>query len=343
MTRRGNGEGSIYEQRPGLWAAAITVHLSSGGRVRKTYYGKTRRIVQEKLAAATSARQHGALALERPTIAEYFERWLSRERRVRTAASYSSYARNHIAPALGHLHLDELGVHDVADLLQEKLDSGLSAQSVGHIRAVLRAALSEAEREELVFRNVAKIAKLPAPVEQYEGRVLNLEEAQRFLAAAEGDRLVALYRVILPLGLRTGEALALRWEDVDLEARTVHVRHTLQLVRRADRKVRGAGEGLVAMPTKTRRSKQKLPIPEICVRALRGHRARQLEERMAAGTKWQDTGYVFTTARGAPPEPSAPSETTLIVRTLSRSPKASMIGPSDNRCFASGPGPYTAL
>jgi integrase len=65
--------------------------------------------------------------------------------------------------------------------------------------------------------------------------------------------------------------------------------------------VRGAGEGLIAMPTKTRRSKQKLPIPEICVRALRGHHARQLEERLAAGAaKWQDTGYVFTTTNGAP-------------------------------------------
>ena len=96
------------------------------------------------------------------------------------------------------------------------------------------------------------------------------------------------------------QALGLQWADVDLEARTMHVRHTLQCVRRADRKHRGEGEGLQLMPTKTRRSKQKLPLPELCIRALRVHRARQLEERFAAGTSWQDMGFVFTTPHGKP-------------------------------------------
>ncbi|HZP97808.1 MAG TPA: site-specific integrase [Candidatus Limnocylindria bacterium] len=100
--------------------------------------------------------------------------------------------------------------------------------------------------------------------------------------------------------LRTGEALALQWGDIDFEARTMHVRHTLQRVRRKDRRVRGEGEGLVLQPSKTRTSKQKLPMPEICVRALRAHRARQLEERLAAGLRWAGTDFVFTTTAGKP-------------------------------------------
>src|SRR5713226_4279702 len=103
-------------------------------------------------------------------------------------------------------------------------------------------------REELVHRNVASIAKPPAPIEPFEGRFLTLEEAKRFLAAADEDRLSALYRVALACGLRTGEALALQWADIDFDARTMHVRHTLQRVRRTDRRVRGDGEGLVLQP-----------------------------------------------------------------------------------------------
>ena len=298
--RRGSGEGSIYEIKTrGRWCAAITVHTPLG-RSRKWLYGTSRRAVAEKLAAASVDRGRGTLALERPTLATFLGRWLNVERRLRTQQGYEGYCRRHIVPALGHLRLDALTVAQVSEMLKAKLDGGLSPQTVSQIRAVLRAALSQAEREELVFRNVARIAKLPAPVEPYEGRFLTLEEARRFLAAADEDRLAALYRIVLPLGLREGEALALRWDDVDFEARTLYVRHTLQRVPRKDRTRRAAGEGLVLMPTKTRRSKQKLPIPEICVRALRAHLIRQLEERLVAGPRWAETGFIFTTPLGSP-------------------------------------------
>lgn len=298
--RRGSGEGSIYLiKERGVWCAALTVQTPIG-RKRRWFYGRSRREVSDKLASATVARRRGTIALERPTLKEFLARWLAVERRLRTQQGYEGYCRRHIAPALGHIRLDELTVAHVAEMLKAKLDTGLSPQTVSQIRAVLRAALAQAMREELVFRNVASIAKLPAPVEPFESRFLTLEEARRFLNAADGDRLNALYRVVLPLGLREGEALALRWDDVDFEARTILVRHTLQRVPRRDRSRRGQGEGLVLLPTKTRRSRQKLPMPEMCVRALKAHRARQLEERFAAGSRWLDTDFVFTTPTGAP-------------------------------------------
>ncbi len=298
--RRGSGGGSVYPIRNrGLWCAAITVKIATR-RTRRWFYGKTRREVQEKLAAATVARQRGTLALERPTLAQFLERWLRIERRPRTQEVYTGYCRREIVPALGNLRVDEIGVGHVSDMLKAMLERGLSPQTVAHARAVLRAALAQAMREELVFRNVAGIAKSSAPIEPYEGRILTLEEARRFLKAADEDRLAALYYVALSMGLRVGEALALRWEDIDFDARTMHVRHTLQCVTRAERGHRAEGEGLMLLPTKTRRSKQKLPIPEVCVRALRAHRARQLEERLAAGTAWQDSGFIFTTPLGRP-------------------------------------------
>ncbi len=298
--RRGSGEGSIYYIKArDRWCAAITVQTPTR-RKRRWLYGKTRREVQEKLAAAAAARQRGALALERPTVAQFLERWLAIERRPRTQEVYAGYCRRELIPALGHIRLDELTVAHASEMLKAMLDRGLSPQTVAHARAVLRCALAQAMREELVFRNVASIAKSPAPIEPYEGRVLTLEEAKRFLAAADHDRLAALYYVALSLGLREGEALALGWEDVDFEARTLHVRHTLQRIRREHRWQRGDGEGLVLLPTKTRRSKQKLPLPEVCLRALRAHRARQLEERLAAGPQWEEHSFIFTTPLGRP-------------------------------------------
>ena len=299
MTRqRGRGEGSIYfHKASGRWCAAITVQLPDRRR-RRWFYGQTRREVQEKLASAVVRRQQGTLALERPTLAQHLERWLAVKRRPRTHASYESYVRRHLLPAFGSRRLDELTVTDVTHLLEAKMRAGLSAQTVGHLRAVLRSALSDAMRQELVFRNVAAIARPPAGVEPYEGRVLAPDEVRRFIDAARADRLSALYLVLLPLGLRIGEALALRWEDIDLEARTVHVRHTLQPVPVALRETPSAA--LVLAPTKTRRSKQKLPLPEVCVRALREHHKQQLEERFAAGVKWIEQGLVFTSRTGHP-------------------------------------------
>lgn len=116
----------------------------------------------------------------------------------------------------------------------------------------------------------------------------------------EGSVTRAAPVLVLALGLREGEALALRWDDVDLDAHTIHVRHTLQRVIRRDRRLRDDGEGLVLLPTKTRLSKQKIPMPAMCVDALRAHRVRQIAERLRAGPAWQSDGYVFTTPLGSP-------------------------------------------
>jgi integrase len=118
----------------------------------------------------------------------------------------------------------------------------------------------------LVSRNVAALAEGPR-VPEYEPRYLTIPEARRFLEAASTDRLSALYSTALALGLRQGEALGLRWQDVDLDARTLHVDHTLQRVR---------GAGLQLLEPKTKRSRRTLTLPDAVVRALRAHRARQL-------------------------------------------------------------------
>jgi len=129
-------------------------------------------------------------------------------------------------------------------------------------------------------------------VEGYEIQPFTLGEARVFLDAVRGDRLEALYSVALTMGLRQGEALGLRWEDVDLETGTLHVRHQLQRV---------AGQ-LRQVPVKTARSRRTLAIAPSIVGSLREHHRRQVEDRLLAGSRWRETGYVFTTSIGTPLE-----------------------------------------
>ncbi len=289
--RRGALEGSLYRRTDtGTWVAAMTVQ-SANGRRRRWFYGRTRADVLEKLDAARQAQREGTLPVGRPpSLAQFLTTWLAAlSLAPSTVRGYEQVVRVHLIPAIGHVRLDRLTPLDVDRMLREKQRAGLSAQSVANTRAVLRSALSFAVRKGLVARNAVKLSE-PIRVRQYEAAYLTREEARALLDAARGDRLEASYSVAIPLGLRQGEIIGLRWSDVDFDAKRLHVRSQLQWVR---------GKGFVLSEPKWH-SKRALALPEITLRALRAHRVRQAEERLRAGTTWQDHGLVFTTEIGTP-------------------------------------------
>lgn len=292
--RRGNGEGSIYQRSDGRWAAVVDVGREGGKRRRKTLYGRTRKEVAERLKIALRAQQQGLLPTgdDRQTVSAFLEWWLAEvvENTVRpsTAVSYATKVRKHIAPEIGHVPLTKLGPADVQALLNRKLAAGQSARSVQYIHAILRRSLGQAERWGLVPRNVAKLVDPPRVVRP-EIVPLSRDEARALLAAAHGDRLEALYTVGIALGLRQGEALALRWDDVDLEEATLRVKRTVQRIR---------GELVYGEP-KSARSRRALSLPAASVEALKAHRRRQLAERLAA-FEWEDNDLVFCTQAGRP-------------------------------------------
>ncbi len=121
--------------------------------------------------------------------------------------------------------------------------------------------------------------------------VLTPAQCRTLLDRARGDRLEALYVVTLSLGLRRGEVLGLRWPDVDLDAKRLVVAAALQRVK---------GEGLLLVETKTARSRRV--VPEVCVSTLRAHRVRQIQDKLVAGSRWIEMGFVFTTGIGTPLE-----------------------------------------
>jgi integrase len=154
---------------------------------------------------------------------------------------------------------------------------------------VLRRALVTAERWGMVTRNVAKLVGTPR-VDRHEITPLTPEQAKVLIESAADDRHRALYVTALGTGLRQGELLALRWEDVDLDAGTLRVRHGLANV---DGK-------LTLQAPKTDRSRRSLVLPEAVTVALRAHRTRQLMDWLAAGSRWVDSGHVFASMRGTP-------------------------------------------
>lgn len=149
--------------------------------------------------------------------------------RPSTYRSYEGVVRVHLAPGLGHHVLSRLTPQQVQAFFNAKSSSGLAPRTVAYLRAVLRQALTQAERWGLVTRNVAKLAQ-PPRIARSEIQPLTPEEVRIFLAAIEGDRHEALFLVALGVGLRQGEVLGLTWSDIDLTAATIRVRHALQRV-----------------------------------------------------------------------------------------------------------------
>jgi integrase len=177
-----------------------------------------------------------------------------------------------------------LHLQTVQQFFNDKLNAENSPALVRYLRVVLRIALNQAVKGNLVVRNVAALAT-PPKVEKREISPFTAEQAGRFLKAAMGHRLEALFTVGLAVGLRSGECSALRWPDMDLDKGTVTVRHTLQ---------RKKDEGLVLLPPKSEKSRPTIELPASCVAALKAHRERQQQERQLAGSRWMETGHAFT-------------------------------------------------
>jgi integrase len=230
MNQRANGEGSIYRRADGRWTAACYVLRPDGTRVRRSVYGKTRKDVADQLAVLIAKTKAGLpLAVESWSLERFADHWLKHvvgsRLRPSTLSSYRETLRLHIIPTLGRTNLRALTPTHVRTLLANKAADGLGARSIQIIHSTLRTMLNEAMREELIERNVATVVRPPV-IERVEVQPWSTEEASRFLSASADHRLHALFAVGVALGLRKGELLALRWDDVDLEGGVLHIRQT---------------------------------------------------------------------------------------------------------------------
>ena len=220
----------------------------------------------------------------------FLEDWLQsivHSVRPRTWHRYAEYVRLHVIPTLGRTTLHLLSPREIQALYSSKISQGLSPRSVLHLHRVLHRALGQAQRWGVVDENAAALVDPPRP-EPRDMRALSPEEVRRFLAAASGSRLEALYILAVTTGMRQGELLGLRWRDVNLEARSIRVTGSLQYV---------PGFGLRVSAPKTARSRRHVLLSEYAASALVLHRRRQNAEQ-ADVPKWQDNDLVFPNRLG---------------------------------------------
>lgn len=288
-----NGAGTDARRRKdGRYETRATLDTPTGRR-QISFYGRTAKEANDAKFAALADQSKGALFSDpqRLTVSEYLERWLSDTAKYQVAAStYERYKRtvtNHFLPFFKQLRLRDVSVVHVRALKALKLEEGMHPNTVGVMQGVLSTALNQAMYDGLIPANPCARVKKAAARGLTPIRSLSEEEASRLLRAATGTRDEALMTLALRTGMRQGELAALRWEDLDLDG----PRPAVKVRRSADTRTK-----TVITPTKTGQERT-VGIGPRTVEVLKGHRTRQLRERMAAAS-WEDSGWVFPNTRG---------------------------------------------
>jgi integrase len=297
--------GSVVERPKGSGNWYVVFDLEKDGstakRRQKWHSGyRSKREAQRALTELLATRYAGTyIEPSKLSLGEYLvERWLpavAASIRPTTLVGYRRHVMLYLVPRIGALTLQELGPDRITVLYRQLLESGgqkgrpLSANTVRRIHATLHRALRDAHSWGYVNRNAAAAAGKPrTPSLGERMQVWSGDEVAQFLAAVRDDRLYAAWHLAVATGMRRGEILGLRWQDVDLSLARVAVRQTLT----------NAGYEIVIGEPKTRRSRRSVALDQNTVAVLREWRVRQAEERLAAGPAWEDTGYVFTREDG---------------------------------------------
>ena len=298
MGRRPRGDGALFfDNTSKRWIGRVTVD-GTRHKVSAVTKSEARRKLADLRAHVDAGRPvtPGNLTVG-DLVDMWFEKGLpSRNLQPGSVASHD-WARKIIVEDIGHKRLKTLSPDDVEVMFRRRCDAGLSKSSLSKIRTTLRIALQWAERREIVFRNVATVSELPpdaAPSPPLKS--MTSEQVRAFLSASEGTHLDAMWRIMVFLGVRPGEAAGLSWDDVDFANQLIHIRRALK---------RGAsGELYIGVP-KTMQSVRSLDAPDEVFDALRVRKRVQNVERLAAGEVWtNEEGLVFTTSVGTPTDPA---------------------------------------
>ncbi len=301
--KRANGEGSIRKRKDGRWEGRYTAghDPETGKAIYKNVLGKTQAEVKEKLKRAIGETQ--ALDITKAgkyTVGEWMEVWFQDYAKIKVRPSshqtYHGYIHNHIRPNIGDIPLEKLTSLDLQKFYKKLLTTGrvdrveakgqpkgLSAKTVRNIHQILSSALKLAQEQRLILTNPAEGCALPR-VEHQEMKTLTTVQLASFFREARESGVFELYYLELATGLRRGELLGLKWEDVDLERGDLRVRRQVSRIN---------GE-VVEAPLKTKNAYRTLPLAEDTVSVLK-------EQRRKVG----NSPWVFPSPNGGPISPDS--------------------------------------
>ena len=301
--RRANGEGNLSKRKDGRWEGRYTAGRDpeTGRAIYKNVLGKTQAEAKAKLKQAIEeAKGLDAAKVGRYTVGQWMEVWFEHYAKVKVRPSshqtYRGHINNHIKPNIGKIPLEKLTSLELQKLYKRLLETdrvdrlesrhqakGLSPKTVRNIHQIISSAMSLAKEQKLIVANPAEGCALPR-LEHREMKTLPVEQLQSFLREAKESGVYELYYLELATGLRRGELLGLKWEDIDLERGDLRVRRQIARIN---------GE-VVEAPLKTKNAYRTLPLAEDTVSIL-------LEQKEKVG----GSPWVFPSPTGGPISPDS--------------------------------------
>lgn len=293
-THNAQGGGTIRQRPDGRWEARYTVGRDpgTGKQIQRSIYGKTQKDVRQRLRQITTAIDEGTYtAPSKLTVEQWLNTWLQDyciDVKPRTMEKYAGTVRNRIIPHIGKIKLSDLAPHHIQHLYNALLRGTdgarmLSPKSIRDTHGTLHRALEQAVDVNLIKLNPSNKCKLPR-VEKGEIKPMDAQQIARFVQAVRGSRFESLYLVDLFTGMRLGEILALSWDCIDSKKGTIRIYRQLHQM-----------NGRYEFGTLKNDKPRSITVAPFVLEVLKGQYKKQLQQRLAAGSAWQnDEGLVFT-------------------------------------------------
>ena len=290
--------GQIIERGKNKYLVRIYMGLDANGKRKyhnKTIHGNKKDAERYRNKILREKDTGTFVEPSKETVSEFMDTWLETVAKARvrekTYYSYKEKVRLYIKPNLGDYKLPLVLPERIQALYNKMLENGLSPRTVRYTHMVLRSALDQAVRWGKLYRNPTELVDLPRQ-EKEEMKVLSPKQATTFMEASIYSPWKALFSLLLTSGMRPGEALGLKWSDVDFESKRITINRTL---------TRAQGGGWKLEEPKTSRSRRTIPIPSTVMKDLDEHKRAQTAEILRAKPgKYNDQGFVFSAGNGEP-------------------------------------------
>lgn len=281
MSKRANGEGSIafYSSR-NCYRGQLTIGTDENGKVkRKSFYGKTKKEVKEKMDNYKLLNPIGAAAINEYTVATWFKYWLwnikKRDIKPTTFARYESVYRTHIEGSeIANIPLYKLKLNNLQAYYNKLLDNGTTIETVKQINTKLKTCLDSAEKNNYIEKNYCKLVELPTNTKEQKIEIFSLDQEKQFIETIKGHKLELLFLTALYTGLRIGEISGLKWSDIDFDKHRLTVNRTVSRVALFDKDGKRHYEMIEQTP-KTSNGFRTVPIYPIIFDRLLEHKKQQ--------------------------------------------------------------------